>query len=215
MAIQISVSVLNSDLSKLGDEIKRADLAGADMIHLDVMDGIFVENLTFGNMVAASARPYSDKPFDTHLMVVKPQNLIEKFAKAGSDIITFHLESDCDPYAVIEQIKRAGCKAGISIKPDTPAQKVLPFIELVDLVLVMTVFPGAGGQAFLEYTLDTVRAVKQRATELKKDMYIEVDGGINNKTAPAVIEAGANLLVSGSYLFNAQDMKVAMDSLRG
>lgn len=209
----VSVSILTSDMSQLGAETKKAVQAGVHMIHLDVMDGVFVPNLTFGNVVVQSLRGVTDLPFDTHLMVNDPTRLIDLFASAGSDIITIHEESDCDIPLCLDKIGSYGIKRGISVKPNTPAERIFPYLDKVDMVLVMTVEPGEGGQGFMADMLPKIRELRSVITARSLDIDIEVDGGINDKTAPLVREAGANVLVSGSYLYNAPDMAVAIQSL--
>ena len=206
----IAPSILSADFSKLGQEIRDVEKAGADWIHVDVMDGHFVPNITIGPAVVRSIRPVTRLPLDVHLMIKNPGKYIESFAKAGSDIITFHSEIEEDPKEVIRLIKYYNKKAGISIKPDTdigPIEKILP---MVDMVLVMTVEPGFAGQDFISGCLSKIEALRRI---FKKD--IEVDGGINEETAIDCIKSGANVLVAGSYVFKAKDYSAAIKSLRG
>lgn len=215
-SVKISASILNSDLSNLGAEIKKACDGGVDWIHVDVMDGEFVSKISYGSDVQASIIPHVAQPVqvDTHLMVLHPQRQISDFAAAHSDIITFHIESDCEPMEVIDEIHSHGIKAGIAVKPKTPAEAVLPYLDKVEMVLVMTVEPGLGGQSFMHDMLDKIRIIREKATALGKDIDIQVDGGINAQTAALVKEAGANVLVAGTYLYRAEDMKAAADAMR-
>jgi len=214
MSVKISASVLNSDLANLEKELKRAEAAGADMVHLDVMDGVFTESLTFGDYVVKSLRPHTKLPLDTHLMVNNPTKLIPLFAAAGSDIITIHAESACDTKACLKLIKSLGVKAGISANPETDVEDVFPYLELCDMVLIMSVKPGAGGQAFQNTSLDKIKAVREEADRLNIVLDIEVDGGINEVTAPLVFAAGANIAVVGTYLLNSGDMEQAVKIIK-
>ncbi|KAI4453111.1 ribulose-5-phosphate-3-epimerase [Holotrichia oblita] len=211
----ISASVLNSDMSALGQELRRAENAGADWIHLDVMDGVFVDCITFGDYMIRALRPHSAIVFDTHLMVRDPSKLIVSFAKSGSDIITIHEESKCDHLSILKEIRSFGIKAGIAINPETPAERVFPYLEEVDMVLVMTVNPGYGGQGFIKETLPKITLIRNEAERRGlSELNIQVDGGINANTANAVKEAGANVLVAGTYLFKSSDMAEAVRELK-
>lgn len=213
-SIKISASILNSNLSALGNEVKRISENGIEYVHYDVMDGEFVENITYGSAVQKSLLPHTSAKMDTHLMVRNPMRQVKLFADAGSDIITFHVESECDPEAVIDEIHSYGIKAGIALKPNTPASEIFPYLEKADMVLVMTVEPGYGGQGFISAMTDKIREVRERACQIGKDIDIQVDGGINAETAVLVKNAGANVLVAGTFLFKAEDMAVAANSLR-
>ena len=214
MKTYISASILGADLSHLSNEIKRAEKANVDMIHFDVMDGQFVPNISFGIPVLASIKKCTKIPFDVHLMIINPIKYIEDFYKAGADIITFHAEAQSDIDKTIDLIHSFGIKAGISIKPNTPVSAIIPYLEKVEMVLIMTVEPGFGGQGFIESTLEKISELKKLADEKGLNIDIQVDGGINDKTARKVKENGANNLVAGSYLFNAKDIKSAVESLK-
>lgn len=197
--VQIAPSILSADFARLGAEVKALEKAGADLIHLDVMDGHFVPNLTFGPMLVKAIRPYTTLPFDVHLMMTNPAPFIAEFARAGADMITVHLESDADIADLIALIKKEKKKAGISIRPKTSVSKLLPYLPMIDLVLVMSVEPGFGGQPFIKNSLEKI--VELKALIGRKNVQISVDGGINDITAPACILAGADILVAGSYVF--------------
>lgn len=215
MNIKTSASLLACNLADLSGEASRCKSAGVDMLHFDVMDGVFVEQITYGSPVLKCLRGATDLPLDVHLMVEDPTKQIKFFAEAGADIITIHAESFCDTAAVLKSIRAAGVKASISVKPLTPIEAVYGYLPLCDMVLVMTVEPGYGGQSFIPSTLDKISALRKRTTELgMPDFDIEVDGGINDKTAPLVKQAGANVLVAGTGLFKAADMESANRALK-
>ena len=212
--IQISPSILSSDFANLQTEIDAITDGGADLVHVDVMDGHFVPNLTIGVPVVGSIKKISRLPLDVHLMISDPLFYVPAFAKAGSDLITFHLESDSDPDETIRAIRASGARVGIAIKPKTPAEAVFPYLDRVDMVLVMTVEPGFGGQSFMADMLPKIRLVRSRLLEIGHEADIQVDGGIDSKTAPLVAEAGANVLVAGSAVFKTKPYGVAIDAIR-
>ena len=212
--VKISPSVLACDFSRLEEEVRAIEEAGAEYVHLDVMDGVFVPNISFGFPVIASLRKKTDMVFDVHLMITKPERYVERFADAGADIITVHTES-CDCVReTLELIRAKGKKAAVCINPRTPVEDVYPYLDLCDMVLIMTVEAGYGGQALIPETLDKVRALVEERARLGYTFPIEVDGGINIKTAPDAIAAGADILVAGSAVFGATDRRAAIDALR-
>lgn len=212
--VKISPSVLACDLSKLLDEVKSIEEAGADMVHLDVMDGSFVTNISFGLPVISSLRKNTDMFFDVHLMIDRPERYIPRFIDAGADLVTFHYEACEDPRTALETIRNLGKKAGISIKPATPVEEIYPLLDSCDLVLIMTVEPGYGGQAFMPEMLAKIERLRAEIVKRGLDIDIQVDGGINEETAVMVKRAGANNLVAGSYVFKADNKKQAINSLR-
>ena len=212
---QISASILNADFGRLGEEVRRADAGGVDSIHLDVMDGHFVDNLTMGPVVVEAVRDDSRLPFHSHLMISNPLAYAERFADAGSDLIVFHVEAGDDPGTVIESIERAGCRPGIALNPETPAEAVHPYLDRVDLLLVMTVHPGWGGQAFMADVLPKLAELRDEVHRRELGVEIGVDGGVNLETIGSAHAAGAEVLVTGSALYRTDgDLAPTVDALR-
>ncbi len=213
--VKIAPSILAADFANLEREIGR--IAGADYVHVDVMDGLFVPNITVGLPVVRAIRPVTKLPLDVHLMIDRPVRYAEAFCRAGADLVTVHMEADTPENIrrALELIRSEGKRAGLALKPGTPAESVLPFLERCDLVLVMTVEPGFGGQSFLWDMLDKVRAVEGYIRERGLPCELEVDGGIDPKTAPEAVRAGANVLVAGSAVYRAADIPARIQELRG
>ena len=212
--MKISPSVLAADFSKLAAEVARVEQAGVDMLHLDVMDGNFVPNITFGAPVIKAMRPHSKLFFDVHLMIDRPERYIADFIKAGADGITVHFESTEHPAAVLEAIKEAGLKAAVSVSPKTPIEVVYPLLPLCDMVLVMTVEPGFGGQKLIPHTLDKVKALSAEIKRQGLAVDIQADGGINDDTLADVLAAGVHVVVAGSSIFGAPDSAAAVAKMR-
>ncbi len=210
----IAPSLLSCDFSKMGQEIKRMEEAKADFMHLDVMDGHFVPNITFGAPVIKTVRSYTDVPFDVHLMISEPLKYIDDFADAGADIITFHVESDSPIQETIDKIKSRGIKAGLVIKPNTPASAVFPYLKDLYMVLIMTVEPGFGGQSFMEDMLPKVAEIRTEANKTNPQLLIEVDGGIAESTIDKASKAGVDICVAGTAVFKADDSAQAIASLK-
>ena len=215
-SIKISPSILSADFSKLGNEIKDLEKAGADLIHIDVMDGHFVPNITIGSEVINKLRKYTSLPFDVHLMIAPVDNFIKNFADAGADIITVHPEATKDLRGSIKKIKSYNKKVGISLNPETSVEKVLPVLNLIDLVLVMSVNPGFGGQKFMSETLEKVKILRKEIDTKKFKTQIEIDGGINIENSKIAIKAGVDIIVSGTTIFkeNGGDLKKNIQLLK-
>ncbi len=212
--MKIAPSILSCDFAVMGSETRRMENAGADYIHLDVMDGHFVPNITFGAPVIKAIRPYSSLPFDVHLMIENPLDYIDDFADAGADIITFHVESRSNIEKTIEKIKARGIKPGLVIKPNTPASAVFPYLREIFMVLVMTVEPGFGGQSFMANMLPKIGEIKNEAKRQGAKVLLELDGGINEATISEAAAAGGEVFVSGTGVFKAADAKIAIETLR-
>ena len=215
MSIKIAPSILSADFANLQRDIER--ISTADLVHVDVMDGMFVPNISIGIPVVQSLRPTTTLPLDVHLMITQPVRYVEQFCDAGADIVTCHVEADTPEniHLAIEKIHAKGKKAGVVVKPNTRAEAVLPFIKEVEMILVMTVEPGFGGQKFMAAQMDKVRAIRGYIDEMNPACDLEVDGGVDPNTAPIVIEAGANVLVAGSAVYKAADIPARIAELRG
>ena len=213
MKIKISPSILSADLGCLANEIRKVE-EEADYLHIDVIDGVFAPNISFGPPLIKSIRKYSALVFDVHLMIVDPEGYIDEFVEAGSDIITVHIEALTDPSRTISRIRGAGARPGISLKPATPLSAVKEFLNEIDMLLVMTVDPGFSGQGFKRDILPKIREARSMIDQVSGEIDLQVDGGINKKTAPLVVEAGANVLVAGSAIFGAPDVGKAIREIR-
>ena len=210
----LSPSILSADFKKLGEELETIDKAGAEYVHVDVMDGLFVKSISFGMPVIKSARSATDKVFDVHLMIEEPIRYIEDFVKAGADIITVHVEACKDVVATLEKIKECGVKAAITLNPPTPVSAIEPYLDKVDMVLVMSVNPGFGGQSFIEQTINKVDKLKKLIMESNSHTLIEIDGGVNFETGKRLVNAGADALVAGSFVFNSPDPEANIKGLK-
>ena len=213
--VKIAPSILSADFSKLGEEILAVEKGGADYIHIDVMDGHFVPNITIGPLIVEAIRPITKLPLDVHLMIENPDEYIGAFVKAGADYITVHVEACRHLHRTIQNIKSFGIKAGVVLNPATPVESIQHIIGEIDMVLLMSVNPGFGGQKFIPEVLPKIRKVKEMAEQKGLDMEIEIDGGVNSETAKLCMEAGANVLVAGSAIYNQENYAKAISLIRG
>jgi len=213
-SIKIAPSILSADFSRLGDEVRRAEEAGADMIHLDIMDGHFVPNLTFGPLIVKAIRNHTKLPFYVHLMVERPEDYIEKVVEAGGDLIIVHVETCIHLQRVLKMIRDFGVKSGVALNPATPLTTIEYVLDDLDLILIMSVNPGFGGQEFIPSTLPKIRRARRKLVKRGLEMEIAVDGGVNVETAPKIVEAGADVLVAGTAVFGKPDLKKAIRELR-
>lgn len=212
--VRISPSLLSCDFSRLAEEVRAIEAAGADWIHVDVMDGRFVPNITLGPVIVEAIKRVATKPLDVHLMIVEPEKYVEAFAKAGADVLTVHQEASPHLHRTLQQIRQAGAKPAVVVNPGTPLVAIEEVLGEVEMVLLMSVNPGFGGQSFIEATVDRVRRLRAMLDARGLDVDIEVDGGINAQTAKRVVDAGATVLVAGSYVFGSKDYAAAIRSLR-
>lgn len=213
--IKIAPSILAADFARLGEQVMEAQTAGADLIHIDVMDGRFVPNITMGPLVAAAVKRVAAIPLDVHLMIIEPERFIQRFADSGADSITVHIEACPHLHRALGQIKDAGCQAGVALNPHTPAASLAEIIDMADLINVMTVNPGFGGQSFIQSMASKIKTLREMTAKQQRNIDIEVDGGINSETISMALNAGANVMIAGSCIFGHRDgIAAGMNALR-
>jgi|SRR5690554_2016853 len=211
----IAPSILAADFANLQREVEMLNSSSADYIHVDIMDGVFVPNISFGIPVTAAIHEHATKPLDVHLMIVNPDNYLESFKEAGAAVITVHYEACNHLHRTIQKIKSLGCKAGVALNPHTPVELLVDIIAEIDMVCLMSVNPGFGGQSFIENTYSKIRRLKEIILKAGSNTKIEIDGGVNEKNATALVEAGADVLVAGSFVFSSKDPKATIQNLKG
>lgn len=214
MSVIVSPSMLSADFLNLGKDVEMVNKSKADWIHLDIMDGVFVPNISYGLPIVAQIKKIAEKPLDVHLMIVQPERYIEEFKKAGADILTVHLEASTHLHRTLQQIKACGMKAGVALNPHTPINQLEDIIQDIDVVLIMSVNPGFGGQSFIEHALEKVKKLKQLIETTQSKTLIEIDGGVNLETGQQLVSAGADALVAGSFVFKSQDPQATIRELK-